>query len=283
MTDYDKIQKIKKLIFKLSKQFNSDTLTYSTHCWFGWPSESLKIKDIELNQNPEFGFFGWDKGIGEKDLIELEHLGVINKIKEYKDEQDPLEKIIEYQINLFSLNSEINSFYWIAEFDLKIKLNLGIKTTLFDGNSSSTIDQYYNSNSNGIAWDINDNLIKIFEPNNRISGFPNHLMNKIIAIFPIDHINYPMPKNSIIYNSNGTIHKQLNCPPLISDLAMIRKSRLNYSQPGLLHFESVKWAINSKGETVTAISIAYDRDYYETRELNTETGEFGERLSSGMR
>jgi hypothetical protein len=51
-----------------------------------------------LNQNSEYGFFGWDKGIGESDLIELEKDGFLKKVSELINEDDPLERIIEYEI-----------------------------------------------------------------------------------------------------------------------------------------------------------------------------------------
>ncbi len=93
----DKIQKLKGLINNLTEEFGTNILIYSVNFWFGC-SESLKIGDIELNQNPKYGFFGWDNGIGEKDLLFLEQEGFLTKLSEVIDEQDPLEKTIHYEI-----------------------------------------------------------------------------------------------------------------------------------------------------------------------------------------
>lgn len=92
-----KTQKLKEVINSLSNKLNSSKLTYSIDFWFGC-SVSVKIGEIELNQNPDYGFFGWNNGIGEADLIELEKDGFLKKISETIDEQDPLEKTIEYEI-----------------------------------------------------------------------------------------------------------------------------------------------------------------------------------------
>ncbi|EKT3957806.1 TPA: hypothetical protein ACGFUW_002510 [Flavobacterium psychrophilum] len=93
----NKTQKLKEVIISLSKELNSSNLTYCIDFWFGC-SVSVKIGGIELNQNPKYGFFGLNNGVGESDLIELEKDGFLKKISEIIDENDPLEKRIEYEI-----------------------------------------------------------------------------------------------------------------------------------------------------------------------------------------
>ena len=93
----NKTQRLKKVINSLSEELGIKKLSYSVNFWFGC-SESLKIGEIELNQNSEYDFFGWDNGIGEKNLIELEQEGFLIKISESIEEYDPLEKSIEYEI-----------------------------------------------------------------------------------------------------------------------------------------------------------------------------------------
>ncbi len=96
--DYNfKLKKLKEMINSISEEFVTNKLIYSSDCWFGF-SESIKISDIELNQNPKYDFFGWNNGVGEADLIELEKEGFLKKISETIDEYDPLEKSIEYEI-----------------------------------------------------------------------------------------------------------------------------------------------------------------------------------------
>jgi hypothetical protein len=90
------MEKLKVAIIKASNELGSNKLIYEINFWFGTPSHSLKILDVELYHNYEIPS-GWD-GIGEKDLIILEKEGFLKKISETTDEQDPLEKIIEYEI-----------------------------------------------------------------------------------------------------------------------------------------------------------------------------------------
>ena len=98
MVNYEKIKKLKAVIISISKEMNTNKIIYDINCWFGWPSVAVKIGDIELNQNPKYDFFGWNNGIGELELMELEKEGFLKKISEIVDEQDPSEKTIEYEI-----------------------------------------------------------------------------------------------------------------------------------------------------------------------------------------
>ena len=93
----NKLQKLKEVIILLSKELNRNNLIYSIDFWFGC-SVSVKIGDIELNQNPKYGFFGSNNGVGEADLLKLEKEGFLIKVSESIDEHDPLEKNIEYEI-----------------------------------------------------------------------------------------------------------------------------------------------------------------------------------------
>ncbi|RRJ86692.1 hypothetical protein EG240_15905 [Paenimyroides tangerinum] len=91
--------KLKQAIIKASEELNSNQLIYFIHFNFGWPSQSLKISDIELLQNIDYDLkFEFGSGIGEEDLETLVQQGFLKKISETVDEYDPLEKSIEYEI-----------------------------------------------------------------------------------------------------------------------------------------------------------------------------------------
>ncbi len=91
------LDKLKAEIAKASNHLGSNKLVYEINFWFGC-SESVKIAGVELNQNPEYSFFGWNNGISGQDLESLAQQGFLVKISEIIDEQDPLEKSIEYEI-----------------------------------------------------------------------------------------------------------------------------------------------------------------------------------------
>lgn len=92
------IDKLKEAIVNASNELGSNKLVYEINFWFG-VSQSLKISDVELLQNPKYNLkFEWGNGINETDLFALEQEGFLKKINEIVDEQDPLEKSIEYEI-----------------------------------------------------------------------------------------------------------------------------------------------------------------------------------------
>ena len=87
----------------------------------------------------------------------------------------------------------------------------------------------------------------------------------------------------MIYNLDGSIHMILEIPQLISERAKKYLEKEKLGNPPLelvkyesgLNFLSFGWRKNENGELFNYISIQYDRDYGEGRELNTETGEIG--------
>jgi hypothetical protein len=87
---------LKQILIQASNDLNSNHLIYFIHFNFGWPSHSLKINEIELFRKYEIQS-GWD-GVGKLELNELEREGFLKKVSETIDENDPLEKSIEYEI-----------------------------------------------------------------------------------------------------------------------------------------------------------------------------------------
>jgi hypothetical protein len=100
MIDKNKVDNLKQIITKVSEENYLNKLTYSISFWF-LCEVSVKIGDIEINTSKygtDFGWGSWGKSITEEDLIYLEKEGFLIKISETIDEQDPLEKSIEYEI-----------------------------------------------------------------------------------------------------------------------------------------------------------------------------------------
>jgi hypothetical protein len=155
--------------------------------------------------------------------------------------------------------------------------------SLFEFVSDEEYKEYINNVTQGVRWDFSRKEIKLFEKGISIFGTPTPDMQKVVAIYPYDHTVYPSPINALIYNADGSIYKRLRVPKLVSDLARQRERFMNYEAPLKLYFDWVRWARNTKGNIVVAVRIGFDRDWLEERELNFETGEFGECLSSGRR
>lgn len=86
------------------------------------------------------------------------------------------------------------------------------------------------------------------------------------------------------YNADGSLHKVLTPPKLISQFAINRLGEDNPPQPyapDSIYFERVRWDKNTQGELVTSVWIGYDREWHENRVLDPEAGEFGECIGSG--
>ncbi len=174
----------------------------------------------------------------------------------------------------------ISDFSIITADGVCVKLNLTPEKGIskYEGNDKSVIKKVINSQYNGVTWFYDSKKILFLEPQVELSGYPTPDMQKVIIIYPMEHILYPAPGNAVIYNADGTVYRRLQTPALISDLA--KNARL---KPFALFFDGVSWAKDSKGDTITSVRIGYNRDWWESRVLNPETGEFGEVISSGMR
>ena len=103
----------------------------------------------------------------------------------------------------------------------------------------------------------------------------------------MDHAKYRAPGNAVIYNADGSVYMQLKAPEPISELSKTQTRNMaetrDFSPPHRLYFDRALWAKNNEGETVTIVKIGFDRDWWEERVLNPETGEYGKCLGSGRR
>lgn len=133
----------------------------------------------------------------------------------------------------------------------------------------------------GVIWTYNGNEIS---KNRCFFAYPTVDNLHVVAIYPLEDIEFPSPHNAVIYNADGSLHKVLTPPKLISQLAINRLGKDNPPQPyapDSIYFERVRWDKNSQGELVTSVWIGYDREWHENRVLDPETGEFGESIGSG--
>lgn len=138
----------------------------------------------------------------------------------------------------------------------------------------------YNSNGKGIRWLYKNKTIELFDEEYNIEGIPSINYLHIIVIYHKKTCDYPPPLDASILNPDGTIFKTLKLPKLISPLAAQYYKGIKY--PISMYFESVqRIKINSK--SFLTMKIGFNRDWWESRVINPETGEFGELLSSGMR
>ena len=162
--------------------------------------------------------------------------------------------------------------------DFKIVTNEGLEAFVDVGSSESLykrgqlqdiVNEVLNTYNTGIVWIYRGKEIKLIKLTGRVEGYPSVDLNYVIAIY-FEDTEFKAPNNAVIYNADGTIHKRLEMPKLISE----RGEKYQYGSC----FEDIMWRKNKEGKLITTISISFDRYSFEVRELNPETGVIGDLL-----
>lgn len=167
---------------------------------------------------------------------------------------------------------------------IKVRITRDIDYSLFESATDAEYKEYINNNPQGLKWEFQNKEIKFFENPFSLFGLPTPQLDKVILIYPYDHPKYKAPQNAVIYNDDGSIYMQLKIPELISSTAKERKSRIKKFNPmNDAYFRGVYWSKDGKGNLITVVSIDFDWEWWESRVLNPETGEFGECIDSGRR
>jgi hypothetical protein len=164
-------------------------------------------------------------------------------------------------------------------FEPNITGNIG--DNLFANINYESYKRYNNSMETGVAWINQDNKIIFLEEGIRIFGLPTPDMEKAVLIYPREHSKFRFPCNSVVYNSDGTFHLQLREPVLISKAYRERTKYMNYKTADWLWYDHVLWRKDVGGNIALVVRIGFDRDWYEERVLNVETGHLGELIGSG--
>jgi hypothetical protein len=172
----------------------------------------------------------------------------------------------------------ISEFYILFN-DKELKIEFGRE---YDGNDPLLIE-YFNASSQGLKWICENSTIVLFEPGQSIIGSPSPSFDGVVAIYPTSHSEYGAPNNAVVYSADGKIKLRLQMPPLISDTARKRAPYMRSDAPVDKHFENISWDVDKNNQRRMAMTIAFDREWWEKRILDPETGTFGECISSGMR
>jgi hypothetical protein len=174
--------------------------------------------------------------------------------------------------------------------EVSIPVNLEYPVDLTKNADRSLVQKYVNSPSkNGIRWKNKGQEIVIEDPSASVRGFPSTDLLYVVAVYYGLNGKYKPPANALIYTLDGKIHKILEIPALISDnitrLLQASKSPnppVNFAgYEGGLEFNGFAWRKNPAGELVNSISILYDREWWESRTLDPESGEIGGCINSG--
>lgn len=178
----------------------------------------------------------------------------------------------------------IENFSYIIEDGTILELKLDVGVDKFEGVEESKVKSFFKAKGRGVRWKFHSSEIEIFEAGRRIDGFPTHDLKRVVVIYPKDHTVYPAPSNGAIYDPNGNKTIQLKVPELISPAAKqlsLREKKINMNIDA--SFRGVSWNKDSNGKICTVVSIDFYWEWWESRTLNPETGEFGECIGSGRR
>jgi hypothetical protein len=179
----------------------------------------------------------------------------------------------------------ITAFHYITDNNVDLKLDLtrdfsarGVDLLL--GIDNDTRMQFISARSRGIKWLAGEKEYRMYEEGRNLNGIMTPDFNKVVIVYPYDHPQFPSPGNAVIYNEDGSVYKQLTCPKPISELGKNRKINTNAKGSLNLFFGGVVWDRNERGDIVPAMNIGFDMEYFERRELDYITGEYGACLNS---
>lgn len=140
------------------------------------------------------------------------------------------------------------------------------------------------------SWEYFDEKIIIEDSELSVHGYPTVDRNFMVVIYEEKSNKFSPPNNAVIYNLDGSIHKVLKIPELISPKILKKIKIENHNNPPLednrygyygqgLQFGGFVWSKDANGYLIDSISIKYAGEYGEWRAFNPETGEFGEMIS----
>ncbi|HBV15329.1 hypothetical protein [Chryseobacterium carnipullorum] len=177
----------------------------------------------------------------------------------------------------------IKEFSIFNRSGIVIPIELNYPIDFFAKVDNKTFQEFHDASAKGVSWNYNNKRVLLRDDHVNIIGLPSTDLKYIIIIYKGIDGQFKPPNNAVIYNLDGSIHKVLEMSQLISERAKKYLEKEKMSNPPLelskyefgLNFLSFDWRKNEKGEVFNYISIQYDRDYGEGRELNPETGEIG--------
>ncbi len=184
-------------------------------------------------------------------------------------------KIGTQQKNLISDFKRVNGKGQGYEVDLTGGDNLFVNCTDED------LTDYYSWDSSGLSWKCDGTDVMLHEEHQYFQGLPTPNLDKVVVVFPVEH---PVKAaNAAIYYCNGRKFMDLTIPKLVSPLYRERSTRMRSDLRATTNFNGVFLTRDKDNKVIIAVGIDFDREYWETRVLNPETGEFGDCLGYGRR
>lgn len=185
----------------------------------------------------------------------------------------------------------INKIIKFNQEGIVIPLTIGYQEDEFSLVSKKEKLAYINSESKeSYSWEYFDKKITIENRIVSVQGYPTVDKKFMIVVYNGENNQFPMPNNAVIYNLDGSIHKVLKVPELVSSKILEKIKEEKHSNPPTednrygnygqgLQFGGFTWGKDKEGNLINTISIKYAGEYGEWRVFNPKTGEFGKLIS----
>lgn len=175
----------------------------------------------------------------------------------------------------------ITNFSIITKNGLSAIVDLGGDIFFERNQPKNIINEIINTYNTGIKWSFNSNsIVKI--NNSVIKGYPSPDLQFVVAIH-IDDGEYLPPNNAILYNADGSFHKRLAVPKMISPAAK-QRGWWNKNPDAKLGFSEAMWKKDILGNNQLVMEISEEpySIFREMRILDAASGEFGECIYSAI-
>ncbi len=125
------------------------------------------------------------------------------------------------------MNNKIENFSFLNSTGVELKVDFGYQIDdIFKKNSEENVKKFYDGSAKGVKWTYNRKEVVI---EGCFFAYPSVDENYIIAIYPLEDKEFPSPNNAVVYNLDGSLHKVLTPPKLISRLAIVNTDKYNVS------------------------------------------------------
>lgn len=166
-------------------------------------------------------------------------------------------------------------------------IHVSASETIFKNVDAAFAKAYVNSGAKEyVYWKYKLRTITLIDDTASVSGFPSVCNQYFVAIYESKSKMFKPPCNAVIYNLDGSIHKVLKITELIAPTVIKRIEVNGDANPPLeaakyeggLYFSGFDWHQGANGDNVNRITITYDLDWLEYRELTMKTGCLGDLL-----
>ncbi|MCM5664336.1 hypothetical protein [Galbibacter mesophilus] len=168
-----------------------------------------------------------------------------------------------------------------------ISVDISYPMDVYKNASGEAYSDFFDSSSKGVSWVFNAKKIILKNDHTDIFAYPSVDKCYMIVIYEGQNNQFPMPNNAVVYKLDGSIHRVLQIPELLSPKILEKIEEEKHSNPPVednryghygqgLQFRGFAWDKDKVGNLINTISIQYAGEYGEWRVFDPQIGEFGE-------